>query len=398
MDIRSRLARYLPPFASDYAGAASALYGLDGMVVLCDAGCCTDHYVFYDEPRWEQKQTNVFSTTLRSVDAVLGCDKDIVERCCALARSLPEPPRFVAFLGTPVPALVGMDARGVACEIEATLGIPSIGLDMTGFRYYDHGIELACKELLARFIPEVGKQPVRSGADSVRVNIIGATPLDLGSTSHMSAIVDALEGTGLSVNARLPWAADIEEIARIPQADVNLAVSAAGIKVAHLLERRFGIPYVAACPLDAVHLLDSSNGALLAEIARAINGAALNAQSGLPGFLVRAEDAEGKRILVVGDQVAANSVAWLATKRFPKACVAVSSPFAWDTNIAASQDFCFEGEFDLAEKAAEFQSDLIIADPLYDFLVRKVPDLLNKQYIPFIHPAISSKLYWKDMS
>jgi len=55
MDVRNRLTRYLPPFASDYAGAASALYGMGGMVVLCDAGCCTDHYVFYDEPRWLQE-------------------------------------------------------------------------------------------------------------------------------------------------------------------------------------------------------------------------------------------------------------------------------------------------------------------------------------------------------
>lgn len=47
----ARLSLFLPPPAGDYSGAAGVLFGLDCLVVLVDAGCCTRNYTEYDEPR-----------------------------------------------------------------------------------------------------------------------------------------------------------------------------------------------------------------------------------------------------------------------------------------------------------------------------------------------------------
>ena len=68
----ARLSLFLPPPAGDYSGAAGVLFGLDCLVVLVDAGCCTRNYTEYDEPRWARRRKTAFSAQLRTLEAVLG--------------------------------------------------------------------------------------------------------------------------------------------------------------------------------------------------------------------------------------------------------------------------------------------------------------------------------------
>lgn len=44
--------KYIAPFAPDQSGAAAVLYGLGGIVVVCDAGGCAGNICGFDEPRW----------------------------------------------------------------------------------------------------------------------------------------------------------------------------------------------------------------------------------------------------------------------------------------------------------------------------------------------------------
>ena len=44
--------KYISPFAPDDSGAAAVLYGLNGIVVICDAGGCAGNICGFDEPRW----------------------------------------------------------------------------------------------------------------------------------------------------------------------------------------------------------------------------------------------------------------------------------------------------------------------------------------------------------
>ena len=120
------------PYASDYTVVAASLYDLDGITVFCDAGCCTDHYVLNDEPRWRRRPGLCFSTHLRSTEAVLGSDRALVDRVCAyigdVGRTLP----LVAVLGTPVPGILGTDVEGIAAEIEMRSSIPALGFGHHG--------------------------------------------------------------------------------------------------------------------------------------------------------------------------------------------------------------------------------------------------------------------------
>ncbi|MCD8300263.1 MAG: nitrogenase molybdenum-iron protein, partial [Clostridiales bacterium] len=73
------LLKYLSPFAPDQSGAVSVLYGLGGIIVICDAGGCTGNICGFDEPRWFEGKRAIFSAGFRYMDAILGRDDRLIE-------------------------------------------------------------------------------------------------------------------------------------------------------------------------------------------------------------------------------------------------------------------------------------------------------------------------------
>ena len=59
------LRKYLTPFAPDQSGAVSVLYEFGGIIVICDAGGCTGNICGFDEPRWFESKSALFSAGLR---------------------------------------------------------------------------------------------------------------------------------------------------------------------------------------------------------------------------------------------------------------------------------------------------------------------------------------------
>ena len=107
----ARLSLFLPSFAADYSGVCSCLFDLDALVVVADAACCTRNYIDYDEPRWSRGKTTTLCAQLRTLDVVMGDEAKTVAKVAAAARELE--PRMVALLGSPVPAITGMDWLGL---------------------------------------------------------------------------------------------------------------------------------------------------------------------------------------------------------------------------------------------------------------------------------------------
>ena len=83
------LRKYLTPFAPDQSGAVSVLYDLGGIIVICDAGGCTGNICGFDEPRWFETSSAVFSAGLRDMDAILGRDDKLVEKLGTSWRASP---------------------------------------------------------------------------------------------------------------------------------------------------------------------------------------------------------------------------------------------------------------------------------------------------------------------
>lgn len=101
------LRKYLTPFAPDQSGAVSVLFELGGIVVICDAGGCTGNVCGFDEPRWFEQKSAIFSAGLRDMDAILGRDDRLVAKLADVVQKIEQ--RLVAVMELQVPAVIATD-------------------------------------------------------------------------------------------------------------------------------------------------------------------------------------------------------------------------------------------------------------------------------------------------
>ncbi len=106
-----KMLKYMSPLAPDDSGVSSVLYELGGIVVICDAGGCAGNVCGFDEPRWFTKKSALFSAGLRDMDAILGRDKNLVEKLAKVTEQIDA--QFTAIIGTPVPAVIATDYKAL---------------------------------------------------------------------------------------------------------------------------------------------------------------------------------------------------------------------------------------------------------------------------------------------
>ncbi|MCR4775933.1 MAG: nitrogenase molybdenum-iron protein [Saccharofermentans sp.] len=201
------LRKVLTPFAPDQSGAVSVLYGLGGLIVIIDAGGCTGNICGFDEPRWQNVRSAVFSAGLRDMDAILGRDKLLVSKIADACKKIDA--SFVALIGTPVPATIATDYKALKRMLEKEISLPVLTIATDGMRLYDEGEALAYKALADEFISKDG---------SLDEITLGRTPLTYGS--------DFADIT-------------LEDYRKIGPSTKVTAASASGVEAA----KRLGIPY-----------------------------------------------------------------------------------------------------------------------------------------------------------
>ena len=160
------LRKYLTPFAPDQSGAVSVLYELGGLIAICDAGGCTGNVCGFDEPRWFEQKSALFSAGLRDMDAILGRDDRLVEKLVDAASKLDV--KFVAIIGTPVPAVIGTDYKALGRMCEKKLNMPVITIDTDGMELYDVGEEKAWLELFRTFAE---KEMIDKASERIKPNL-----------------------------------------------------------------------------------------------------------------------------------------------------------------------------------------------------------------------------------
>lgn len=243
-----RLYRYLPPFAGDYSGVASALYELGGMLCIHDAAGCTGNYVGFDEPRSYDSKQLIYCTGLRRDDAILGNEEVYIDKIVRAARDMR--PEFIAIIGSPVPLIIGFDFNGVAKELEHRLGIPAFGFETGGMKgSYKDGVVMAVKKLLDYYVlPKKNELKRNADRNGKKVNIVGATPLDI-SEENLNALKEVLREKGYVINSVLSMADNLDNFLSFYKADVNLAVSQAGALISMDLEKKYDMPFLAGLPI-----------------------------------------------------------------------------------------------------------------------------------------------------
>ena len=129
------LRKVLTPFAPDQSGASGVLYQMGGLIVIIDAGGCTGNVCGFDEPRWHESRSAVFSAGLRDMDAILGRDELLASKIRSASERIDT--SFVAVIGTPVPATIGTDYKALKKLIESKVDIPVLPVITNGMKLYN---------------------------------------------------------------------------------------------------------------------------------------------------------------------------------------------------------------------------------------------------------------------
>ena len=378
------LRKYLTPFAPDQSGAVSVLYELGGMLVICDAGGCTGNVCGFDEPRWFETRSAVFSAGLRDMDAILGRDDRLVAKLADAAEKLDV--TFAAVIGTPVPAVIGTDYRALERMLAKKTELPVLTVNTDGMELYDRGEEKAYLALFGRFAGEnVDVEPEniektqtaescdgkRNGKnedvsvdieDRPRVGIIGMTPQDVSDLKAAEEIRKLYADQGLRAVC-YGMGDGLKEVKKASLTVKNVVVSPAALKAAQYLQKKFGTPYEIAYPLASE--------------------------------LVPEVNYQGKKILIVQQQVIANAVRKEIEKRTgEKEAITTATWFMrkeeilTDLNVDAADDISLKEEDDFISLVEKEGYDVIFADPCME---RMIPGF-EGVFIPLTHFAVSGKL------
>ena len=378
------LRKYLTPFAPDQSGAVSVLYELGGMLVICDAGGCTGNVCGFDEPRWFETRSAVFSAGLRDMDAILGRDDRLVAKLADAAEKLDV--TFAAVIGTPVPAVIGTDYRALERMLAKKTELPVLTVNTDGMELYERGEEKAYLALFGRVAGETvdvepgniektqtaescdGKRNGKNEDVSVdiedrpRVGIIGMTPQDVSDLKAAEKIRKLYADQGLCAVC-YGMGDGLEEVRNASLAAKNVVVSPAALKAAQYLQKKFGTPYEIAYPL-------------VSELVPEVNY-------------------QGKKILIVQQQVIANAVRKEIEKRTgEKETITTATWFMrkeeilTDLNVDAVDDISLKEEDDFISLVEKEGYDVIFADPCME---RMIPGF-EGVFIPLTHFAVSGKL------
>lgn len=357
----------LSPFSPDYSGVSSVLFDLNAVTAMHDASGCTGNYTGYDEPRWYGSRSPIFCSGLREIDAVLGNDEKLIKKMIHASKDLR--PDLLALVGSPVPMVIGSDMTGIAEELEARTGIPSLGFDTTGTAYYDKGVVMATIALLKKFA-----EPMETVTGTV--NILGASPMDFAHGENLEDIKSLVQEAGYEITACLSMGYNMEQLKKAPSASVNLAVSRAGLKVAEYMERQYGIPYLCGLPvgkqasqeyLSALHEVDKRRAS------RILNGTT----TGEP------------EILIIGEQVQSNALRLALEKEYREQHIAVGCLFGLEKSLALPQDKNLSSERLIKEEINEPGYRTVIADP---FMQKLLQDDTDVTFYAHAQYAVSSKV------
>ena len=340
------LRKYLTPFAPDQSGAVSVLYELGGIIVICDAGGCTGNVCGFDEPRWFERKSAVFSAGLRDMDAILGRDDRLVAKLVDAAEKVEA--GFAAVIGTPVPAVIVTDYQALKRMCEKKTDLPVLAVNTDGMELYDGGERKAYLELFKVFARE--KLPVETG----RVGILGMTPQDVSDLKAADKLREKFRERGQRAIC-YGMGDGLDEVKKASSVEKNIVVSPAALECARYLEKTFGTPYEV--------------GYLLVE------------------ELVPDMEYAGKKILIVQQQVMAGSIRAELRKRGGDGKITVASWFSMEKDLLEEGDVSLKDEEDYMELVEKGRYDVIFADPC----MRRMTKDFSGVFVDAVHFAVSGK-------
>lgn len=373
--------RIIPIYTADVSGVCSALYELGGMTVMHDPSGCNSTYNTHDEIRWYDQDSLIFISGLTEIDAIMGNDRKFIDDIEHAARELR--PNFIALAGSPIPFMNGTDFPAISRVIEAETGIPTFSVPTNGMHDYVYGAGIALEKIAERFVGKteiendtqkqtsadksaetettddsrfpdsvVNMNPKKKEKQSGRsVNLLGVTPLDFGPQKNVEIMKENLHNYGWNVLSAWAMGDTLETLQQAETADVNLVVSAVGLRAAKVLQEKFGTPYVIGTP----------NEWLAETISEALEEAAEQQTDWKMVYLQNRMQKEAE-ITLIGEPVTMGSLAAGIEKKYGHS-VRVFCPLKECENLVGEKDAIVLGEEAMEEALRD--AKIIVADPLY---------------------------------
>ena len=224
-----------------------------------DPSGCNSTYNTHDEIRWYDQDSLIFISGLTDIDAIMGNDEKFLQDIEEAAKELK--PKFIALASSPIPFMNGTDFQGLARALTARTEIPVFSVPTSGMHDYVYGAGLALAEIAGHFTGAAEKTgrclevPTGSAERSTekrsrKLNLLGATPLDLGPQSAVDAMKKRLENYGWEILSTWAMGDTLEALSRAGEAAVNLVVSSVGIPAANVLKEKFGTPFLVGNPVE----------------------------------------------------------------------------------------------------------------------------------------------------
>ena len=384
MKIMKQIASRISIYSADAFGVCSALYELGGLCVMHDASGCNSTYNTHDEPRWYDFDSMVYISGLSEMEAIMGDDQKFIDDIVYTAKELS--PNFIAMAGTPIPTMIGTDFKAIANIIEKETNIPTFGFDTTGMHSYVSGAYKAFEALAKRFLKRNDKESRGEKKETIdkesrevkntiiKVNILGATPLDFSINKSVEAMVDLLKENNFEVISTWAMGSSLEYIKNAGDVDVNLVVSYSGMGAAKYMYENLNIPYVIGTPFGK----EFANKVI--EDLKEVKSTKENKIS----YDNRKIDKDAE-ITIVGESIMSESLAYAISKEKNKTVNVISS-------LETDEKLLLEGD-----KIAMFEDDIekclknsktIIADPLFRPICP-----LDSNFISLPHEAFSGRIY-----
>lgn len=402
----------LSTYTADVSGVCSALYELGGMVVIHDPSGCNSTYNTHDEPRWYEMDSLVFISGLSQMDAIMGNDDKFIHDIVRAAKELQ--PRFIALVRTPIPLMTGTDFEGISRVIEKQTGIPVFYFPTSGMHTYVKGAGMAMETIARELVPAGGesvKERKSKQENSLKINILGATPLDFSINSTLDFIKEFLS-RHFEIISTFAMGSSIEDIQRAGEADVNLVISSVGVLAAKVLEERFHTPYVIGTPIIgfenvlAEKLIESawtkkSQTAYFSVLQKAHKKDTANfttiqnteAVSNLKKIRSLTETIEKNKVsgnvYIIGESVISQSLKAALALRYGIEATVIC-PLETEPEYTEKEVLLLSSEEDI--KKAITDADTVIADPIYKTICSE-----KVNFVAMPHEAYSGRIYRKEV-
>ena len=402
----------LSTYTADVSGVCSALYELGGMVVIHDPSGCNSTYNTHDEPRWYEMDSLVFISGLSQMDAIMGNDDKFIHDIVRAAKELQ--PRFIALVRTPIPLMTGTDFEGISRVIEKQTGIPVFYFPTSGMHTYVKGAGMAMETIARELVPAGGesvKERKSKQENSLKINILGATPLDFSINSTLDFIKEFLS-RHFEIISTFAMGSSIEDIQRAGEADINLVISSVGVLAAKALEERFHTPYVIGTPIIgfenvlAEKLIESawtkkSQTAYFSVLQKAHKKDTANfttiqnteAVSNLKKIRSLTETIEKNKVsgnvYIIGESVISQSLKAALALRYGIEATVIC-PLETEPEYTEKDVLLLSSEEDI--KKAITDADTVIADPIYKTICSE-----KVNFVAMPHEAYSGRIYRKEV-